>query len=184
MISSIIKEKIESKLGQPVRYSKDCETLARDITCTTGHSVSGSTIKRLLGFVKGVQEPRMYTMDVIAEYLGYRSFDDLIREFDNTSHSEFHTIDELSVSSIALNQKIKFTYEPNREVIVRYNGNSTFDVINVQNSKLELGDKIKMSQIVLEHPLFIKDVIRKDKSLGQYIAGKISGITSIEKIKD
>ena len=184
MISSIIKEKIEKELGQVIRYSKDCEVLARDISCKTGHTVSGSTIKRLMGFVKGIQEPRMYTMDVIADYLGYPSYEELIREFDNNSYSEFHTIEELSINNIDPNQQIKFTYKPNREVTIKYLNDSTFEVMESLNSKLQEMDLIKFNQIVLSYPLFIKDVIRKDKSLGQYIAGKISGITSIEKLKE
>lgn len=184
MISSVIKEKIEEQFGQTIRYSKDCEVLARDISCKTGHTVSGSTIKRLMGFVKGVQEPRMYTMDVIADYLGHPSFEDLIKEFDNTTYSEFSRIEELSINEMKKNQQIKFTYKPDREVIVKYLNNSTFEVMQSLNSKLQQEDLIKFNQIVLSYPLFIKDVIRKDKSMGQYIAGKISGITSIEKLKD
>ena len=100
MISSIIKERIEARFGQIIRYSKDCESLAVDISANTKHTISGSTIKRLMGFVKGVQEPRMYTMDAIAEYLGYSSFDEFIKEFDTSTCSEFNQIENLSVENI------------------------------------------------------------------------------------
>jgi len=184
MISSVIKEKIEVRFGQAVRYSKDCEALALDISGNTSHTVSGSTIKRLLGFVKGIQEPRLYTLDAIAEYLGYSSFDDLIKEFDNSTYSEFLKIEDLSTQDLVENELIKFTYQPNREITVKYLTDNTFEIVDVLNSKLEQGDYILFNQIVLSHPLFIKDVIRKKTSLGQYVAGKISGITSIEKIKE
>lgn len=184
MISSVIKEKLEVRFGQAVRYSKDCEALAIDISSNTKHTVSGSTIKRLMGFVKGVQEPRMYTMDAVAEYLGYPSFEDLIKEFDTSSYSEFNEIKNLSIEDIQSNQRIRFTYQPNREITVKYLKDSTFEIIEVLNSKLQQGDLIKFNQIVLSHPLFIKDVIRKHTNMGQYIAGKISGITSIEKLKE
>lgn len=183
MISKVIKNKIESRFGQSVRYSKDCEALAIDISSKTSHTVSGSTIKRLMGFVKGVQEPRLYTLDAIAEYLDYHSFDELIREFDTSSYSDFNEIESLVPADIHPNEHIKFTYQPNREIKVKYLKENSFEIIEVVNSKLQEGDVINFNQIVLSHPLFIKDVIRKQNSLGQYIAGKISGITSIEKIK-
>jgi hypothetical protein len=182
MISSVIKDKIEVRFGQSVRYSKDCEALAVDISENTKHTVSGSTIKRLMGFVKGVQEPRMYTMDAIAEYLGHPSFEDLIKEFDTSSYSEFNKIENLTIDDININQLIKFTYQPNREITVKHIKDSTFEITEVLNSKLQLGDIIVFKQIVVSHPLFIKEVIRKQKNLGQYVAGKISGITSIEKL--
>jgi hypothetical protein len=183
MISSVIKEKIETRFGQAVRYSKDCESLAADISLNTHHTVSGSTIKRLMGFVKGIQEPRMYTMDAIAEYLGHPSYEDLIREFDTSAHSEFNAIENLSVKDIQKNQCIKFTYLPNREITVRYLQDNNFEILDVQNSKLEQGDLIKFNEIVISYPLFIKEVIRKEINMGQYIAGKISGITSIQFLK-
>ena len=183
MISSLIKEKIEVRFGQAIRYSKDCEALAGDISCNTGYTVSGSTIKRLMGFVKGIQEPRLYTLDAIAEYLGYPAFEDLIKEFDTSSYSDFVEIESLGLTDIKANEHIKFTYQPNREITVKYLKENSFEIIEVVNSKLQEGDIINFNQIVLSHPLFIKDVIRKQNSLGQYIAGKISGITSIEKIK-
>jgi hypothetical protein len=183
MISSVIKDKLEVRFGQSVRYSKDCEALAADISCNTSHTVSGSTIKRLLGFVKGIQEPRLYTLDAIAEYLGHPSFDDLIKEFDNSTFSSFNVIENLSVKDIECNQLVKFTYKPNREITVKYLKGTTFEIVDAINSKLQKGDFISFNQIVLSHPLFIQEVIRKQNNLGQYVAGKISGITSIEKIK-
>lgn len=183
MISSLIKDKIEVRFGQSIRYSKDCEALAGDISHNTGYTVSGSTIKRLMGFVKGIQEPRLYTLDAIAEYLGYPSFEDLIKEFDTSSYSDFVEIESLGLADMKANEHIKFTYQPNREITVKYLKENSFEIIEVVNSKLQEGDIINFNQIVLSHPLFIKDVIRKQNSLGQYIAGKISGITSIEKIK-
>lgn len=183
MISKVIKDKIEAKFGQSVRYSKDCEALAIDISSNTSHTVSGTTIKRLMGFVKGIQEPRLYTLDALAEYLGYPSFEDLIKEFDTSAYSDFVEIESLGIADIQPNEHIKFTYQPNREITVKYLAENAFEIIEVQNSKLQRGDIINFNQIVLAHPLFIKEVVRKQHSLGQYIAGKISGITSIEKLK-
>jgi hypothetical protein len=184
MLSKIIKEKIELKFGQTIRYAKDCEVLANDIYKHTNQNISGSTIKRLFGLIKGIQEPRLYTMDLIANYLGYSTYEELINEFDTNTdnHSAFESLGELSSINLAIGTSIKFGYEPCRELIIQYRGDSVFQVLSSQNSKLKKHDIIRLSQIVLHYPLFISEVIRENKSLGQYTAGKISGITFIEEL--
>lgn len=184
MLSKIIKEKIEEKFGQSVRYAKDCEVLANDIYKHTNQNISGSTIKRLFGLIKGIQEPRLYTMDLVANYLGYSTYDELINEFNiqTDNSSAFESIGELSVTTIEIGTCIKFGYEPFRELTIQYQGNSLFQVLSSQNSKLKKHDVIRLNQMVLHYPLFITEVFRENRMLGKYIAGKISGITFIEEL--
>lgn len=183
MISTVIKKKIESQFGQPIRYSKDCDALAAEISRVTNHMLSGSTLKRLMGFVKGINNPRMYTMDVISEYLGYDSFDDLIQEFNTNPSSEQNIINELTVDDISVEDTIKFEYDPDIKITLKYINHSTFEVLESLNPNLQVNDIIQFEHIVKSYPLFIKDVVRNKKHLGKYIAGKVSGITSIKVIK-
>jgi hypothetical protein len=67
MLSEIIKQKIEERFGKAVRYPKDCEALASIISSVCNERVSASTLKRLYGFVKGVEQPRQFTLDLIAD---------------------------------------------------------------------------------------------------------------------
>ena len=82
MLSKIIKEKIHHRFGNEVRYPKDCEALAQHISNQCKTRISGSTLRRLYGFVKGIREPRLYTLDIIAEYLGYKSWEQLLGSFE------------------------------------------------------------------------------------------------------
>ena len=67
MLSEIIKQKIEERFGKAVRYPKDCEALALVISQDCNERVSASTVKRLYGFVSGVEQPRRFTLDLIAQ---------------------------------------------------------------------------------------------------------------------
>jgi len=59
------------KYGE-LRYSKDYIGLASDIKQTTNRGISHATLHR---FVKGNTIPNLYTLDVIAQYLGFENWD-------------------------------------------------------------------------------------------------------------
>ncbi len=64
-----LRNKIEHRFGQPIRYSKDCELLAKHISHVTRDSISLSTIKRIFGLTKTTTRPSHETMAVIGKYL-------------------------------------------------------------------------------------------------------------------
>jgi len=183
MLSKITFKEIEKRFGKEVRYPTDCEALAGHISMETKQRVSASTLKRIMGFIKGTKEPRLYTLDVIALYLGFDNWDKYLDKFSKIENSEFINLEQLDISSFCLNDKIEFTYEPNRKVIIQYKGDFTFEVTESLNSKLQKSDKLKILHIVKYYPLIINSVIRKGLDMGQFKAGKISGITNINVIK-
>lgn len=75
-----IRQKIEARFGRPVSYSKDCEALSRSIAKTCGERISVTTLKRLFGFAKGVEKPRLFTLDVLASYAGAKDWSALLSE--------------------------------------------------------------------------------------------------------
>lgn len=79
-LSNIIRSKIEARFGKPIRYSKDCEALARSIEKNGHGRISVTTLKRMLGFAKDIEKPRLYTLDVLAAYIGYTDWSSLIAE--------------------------------------------------------------------------------------------------------
>lgn len=182
MVSKHIKAEIERKLGREIRYPLDCEALAIDITSQCGERVSASTLKRFFGFVQGT-EPRMYTLDVIAKYIGYRNWDEYLDTLtDKTESSEFIQIQELAISNLSIGDRYAFSYEPSRRVTFEYIGTSSCKIIDSINSKLKTDDIISMTTITLEYPLLISSVVRNGRNLGALTVGKVSGITDILKI--
>jgi hypothetical protein len=179
MLSKVIRERIEKQFGQEIRYSKDCEVLATAISSKTNKRISASTLKRLFGLAKGIDEPRLYTMDVIAMYLDFKNFDELHAALIENIHSDFEIIDELKTESLKLDDKVTLHYEPNRKLTMKYLGNKEMELIESVNSKLKINDKLIIPHIVRNYPLLISEVIRQNKNLGPYTAAKISGVTSI-----
>lgn len=182
MSFKIIKDKIEDKFGAEIRYAKDCDVLAEIISNETKQPISGSTLKRFFGIIPGVNEPRLYTLDLISKYIGYKNYDDFADHIQKNQASKFETCKEININNLKAREKIKFEYEPERLVIAEYESNSQFRIIESVNSKLQVNDVVKFNQIVLNYPLFINEVIRENKNLGGFTAGTISGITSLEKM--
>lgn len=167
---------LKQKSGHDLRLSADCEYLALDIESVTGEHIGVNTLKRLLGFIDDEREPRISTLDIIARYLGFSSWDEL-RIYDDKSNSSFEsTSDEIRVSDLTTGQKIQISYRPDRQLIIEYQGNNTFLILSSKNGKLQDGDQITITHIVSGYPLLVSEVIRNGKSLGSFTAGKAQGI--------
>ncbi|MDH6307395.1 hypothetical protein M2451_000544 [Dysgonomonas sp. PFB1-18] len=179
MLSPVIKKLLENKLGKDIRYSSDIEHLSFDIEKHTNQRIGVNTIKRLLGLIEGIKEPRLYTLDTIARYLDFKNWDEMLDSLDERGNSDFSTIEEIDIQALKTGDKIRFTYSPDRVVSIEYIGNNRFIVIGSENSKLLLNDTIEVNHFVLNYPLIITNVIRNDVSMGKFTAGKISGITSL-----
>lgn len=182
MLSEIIKKRIEEKSGIKVLYSRDCDILANKISSESNCRISASTLRRLFGFVKGTQEARVYTLDVISNYLGYSTWEDLIKPFDPNENISSNSIIELKSNKLKLGEQYEYKFKPNAEVIIEFIGKSRFKVISSKRSQLKNGDIFTASVLTLHHPLFILNVERNGESIDKIIEAKVSGLTAIEKL--
>ena len=62
---------------------------------------------------------------------------------------------------------------------MQYLGKQHYRVVESLNSKLQVGDEIEILNFVLHHPLLVLNVWRNGESLGQFTAGRVSGLSSI-----
>ena len=181
MLSKLIKQKIEERLGQAVRYPKDCDRLADHITEVCQATLSASTLRRLMGFVNGMNEPRLYTLDVIAEYLGYKGWDELLASFEPAGGEPEPVIDKLKPEQIKAGQTIQLTYEPGRIVEIRKVGGQ-LQVVSSNEKRVQVNDEVKFRLLELHYPLTFTHHFRGGSSLGKLQLATVSGITSIKRV--
>ena len=174
--SPFIIDLLQEKLGHEIRLSCDCDLLTLDIESMTGEHIGVNTMKRLLGFIADERTPRISTLNIIARYLGYADWESLRLEDAAHSNSVFDNRDELLACSMARGQKLLITYSPNRKLVIEYEGDNHFRVIESENSKLCQDDLLTLTHIVRHYPLLVSDEIREGKSLGAFTAGKAQGI--------
>ncbi|MDH6304836.1 hypothetical protein M2459_001574 [Parabacteroides sp. PF5-5] len=186
MLSPYIVNLLENKYGKKIRYPSDCENISREIADTLKESVSSNTLKRLLGFIKdGVQTPRLSTLDIIANYIGFDDWDVLLQYISEPIMSSAYVRRNEMIRSRTLKkgEKVRFEYSPERVVVVEHQEELVFTVVGSINSKLQIGDIVEVEIFLMNRPLYIYNVMRNNENIGDFIAGKISGITAMTVIK-
>ena len=183
MLSKMTIAHIEKRYGKPIRYPYDCMELSLAIETKVGQPISVNTVKRLLGFITEAREPRLYTLDLIAKYLDFENWDVYLESIKNVNISEFKLFGGIFSFNLKLNDQIEFHYFPDREVIIQYRGKKDrFQVVKAENCQLQVGDEISIYKFLLNHPVFVGEVIRNGDDLGSYIAGKEGGLSFLKKI--
>jgi len=181
MLTPVIRKLIEDKYGEQIRYPVDCDALQHHIFTVCRSRISASTLKRLFGFDKAT-EPRLQTLDVLASYVGYFSWDKLIDNLCVNACNESETLNELQPSSLKVEDEVELRHKPSSIILIKYTGNDSFIVKMAVNNKLQHGDELTVGRIIQSYPLIIKDVVRNGFSLGHQIVGRCSGITHIKLV--
>lgn len=177
-----IVQLLKEKAGNDLRQPSDCEFLSLDIESKMGIRIGATTLKRLVGFANDEREPHASTLDAIARYLGYAHWEEL-SQIEDKGNSDFDVSDE-EVRSADLQHGacVEITYLPDRKVTMQYMGNQHYRITENQNSKLQVDDEVEIQNFVLHHPLLVLNVWRGGESLGQFTAGRVSGLSSIKLI--
>jgi hypothetical protein len=95
MIPESIRILIENRFGKKIVYSKDCEALSFSIKKVCYENLSPTTLKRLFGFAKSIDQPRTYTFDVLANYIGCIDWSTLLAKMEQAesfSEERIHLI--------------------------------------------------------------------------------------------
>lgn len=175
-IVQLLKSKSENELRQP----SDCDFLSLDIESKTGVRIGATTLKRLVGFAQDERTPHASTLDAIARYLGYAHWDELMKVEDK-GNSDFDVSDEeIRSANLQSGEGIEITYLPDRKVSMKYLGNNRYKIVESENSKLKINDEVEILNFVLHHPLLVLNVWRSGELLGQFTAGRVSGLSSIK----
>lgn len=182
MLPPSIIQKILAKYGKEKVYSADCASLADKI------GIGETTVKRMLGLVGETspernRTPHVSTMDILAKWLGYENYKALLREIgENDYSSDFTFMESIDVKDLAIGTQIQIKWEPSRIIVITYSGDDTFIINEAKNSKLQKGDKIKLTHLVLGQEFLVMGVWRGERLLGPYRGAKDGGLTSIEII--
>ena len=175
-------ELLKRKSANDLRLPADCELLSLDIQGKTGVRIGATTLKRLLGFAQDERTPHASTLDAIARYLGYAHWEELAK-IEDQGNSDFNSSDdEVRSADLQVGKVVEIAYLPDRVVTLRYLGNNRYKVEQSQNSKLQADDEVEILNFVLHHPLLVVQVWRNGESLGQFTAGRVSGLSSIKVV--
>ncbi len=175
-----LKECIENVFGYKVRTPRDFDALATTIFNNTRQMISATTIKRLWGYLveKEEQNPRLNTLNILAQYVGYPDYETFCKLYSEESGSESAFLHNNSLLSRSLfkGDRLRLMWNPGRCVTIQYIGLNQFKVIESINSKLSKNDIFICERIVENSPLLLSNLIHDEGEPVNYICGKKGGV--------
>lgn len=176
-----LKSLIEQKYGKVLGTTTDFEAFSWHLKKMTDKNISASTLKRLYGYVHDDHKPRMITLDTLAQYLGYENFKEFTQWLKTSTkyNSSFFMAQQLISSDLQEGMEVAIGWSPNRLLKLRYLGNSTYEVLTSENSKLQAGDKFVTGCFIKEQPLYLPFIDRDGEHTPSFVAGRNGGLSLI-----
>ena len=182
MLNKIYIKLLSEKCGKDITHPSGVDFLRNDIEAVTGEALSLNTLKRLIGLLPYESLPRRTTLDILAKYLGYSSWE-LFEEGIHGRISDFNTPSGfIDMAGLEKGQTVVITWNPERQIRIIHQGKGRYIVEDSINSKLSKNDILYLSQVAKGFPFMVKEVVREGKSLGNYTAAQLEGVTFITLI--
>lgn len=166
----------EKVAGKSMQAPRDFIFLSEQVKDFTGENISVSTLKRIWGYTHCDNNFSLHSLDLLSRMVGYNSWDSFLKDKSDIPTSQFFVNQKLKSDSLEAGEKLKLTWQPDRVVLIEYQGNNKFKVLESQNSKLLEGDLFHCEQFMECEPLIMTHLIRKGMTPCDYICGKQGGI--------
>jgi hypothetical protein len=178
MIPEFLKNRIEIKFGRAIKYPKDCVALAFEINKICNEKISQTTLLRFFGLINEPCNPRLHTLDVIAQYAGFECWRDVISE-DYLSRARPKN-KRIKIGSIAVEASVKVEFGES-SVQLKYLGDCLFLVIDSIKCSLDPDDIVKVLRLEYGWPFVCERVERSGKNLGPFVSINDDVIIGIEE---
>lgn len=176
---------VEDKYAKGLRTTTDFEEFSLHLKWKLEEPISVSTLKRLWGYVNDVHKPRIRTLDLLSQYIGYESFKDYCSYLKKSSlhNSSFFSTIKLTTGDLRPGFEVEIGWSPNRYLRLLYHGNALFEVLEAKESKLRKGDRFETSAFLLGQPLSLPYVMRENTKTSPFIGGRNGGLTFLKCLK-
>lgn len=137
----ILRRLVCEAAGCEARTPGDFYTLTAFVEGRTREPIGLTTVKRFWQYGGMSSVPRRGTLNLLARSIGYRNYDDFCEHHgDNTPSSDPVLGQGVKVADLLPGEYLQLRWNPGREVVVEYLGNSTFRVVMSEGSKLRADD--------------------------------------------
>lgn len=148
ILSNIVIDDLKDKSGLLFDQAKDFDMLAKLILDVTQRSIGVTTLKRLMGYIDDDHRTNSYTLNTIALYLGFSTWDDylLARSVDSIWGFQDSAvyIHELELDSEVL---VKYMDRTVKFKVVEHKEKKALMVIEAVNSSLQPNDLLYIHKI-------------------------------------
>ena len=133
-----LRLRIEASIKRKIQTPADFDFLRGIIWERTHEQISTSTLKRLWGYVDGVDTARNSTLNVLSKSLGYNNWDDFVNKLklENQTNSDLVLSKSVASCDLSIGDTLSIAWQPNRVCQLSYLGNNTFKIIKAKTRKL------------------------------------------------
>lgn len=175
-LTPVVIKRLGIRAGVDVTTPAGATVLAHDIEAKTRERLAPNTIKRLVGILPYDGIPRKTTLNIIARYIGFKSWDKLMSMMPEGMSLFGDAYPYINLRELPPDIMIHFKWEPDRLIVLRHVKWFSCEVVEVKNSKLEVGDILEVMQLGNGFPFYVRKVMRGDENLGTYSAAIENGI--------
>ena len=86
------------------------------------------------------------------------------------------SIEKITTEGLRRGQRLIITWRPDRKIVVRLLGNSQFEIIEAENTKLSVGDTFRCHLMIQHEPLYLDEVVHQGQPAMVYVAGQKDGV--------
>lgn len=168
VFNSQITDLLKKKVGLDFDKAKDFDILCADIADKTNRTIGITTLKRLIGYISDSRKANPYTLNTIAIYLGYKSWEELCGSLRIDSDWNFDD-PRIFVEDLEIGTRLAIYYLDRyiQLSVQLHNTKKVFSVEKVINSSLKTGDILYIDYLCIGEIIEAKQVIR-GTSLGNY----------------
>lgn len=176
-----LKTYVEQKFGRKPHSTNDFDELTLAINRKVEDGISASTLKRIWGYVADKRKMRHYTLNTLAQYIGYSDFDTFVNYLKTSTkyNSSFFNAMQIHSNELKAGQHLQIGWSPNRLLTLEYLGDSEYEVQEAENSKLMKGDRFVTGCFIMEQPLYLPFIERNGEHTTPFVAGRNGGLTVI-----
>lgn len=179
MKQNLLKQETERMMGHQLKEARDFEQLSHLLLSHTRERLSPTTLKRFWGYLKNEKvQTRPHTFDVLARFVGYKNYEDFCAHANllDEVQSGIKAEEKISTENMRRGQRLIITWRPDRRIIVKHMGNSYFEVIEAERTKLSAGDTFRCHLMIQHEPLYLDEVVHMGQPPMVYVAGQKDGV--------
>ncbi len=163
--------------GRSIRTPQDFNFLRLRIYEKTREIIGVSTLQRIFGYIHQNVQPSRTTLNILSHYVGYKNYEHFCKSSeDASSQSNVVLHDALHAETLRVGARLKLTWNPKRTCVVRHLGDNRFEVEEVENTKLSVGDTFSAMLFICHEPLYLTNLVHDGASPVSYVVGSKDGI--------
>lgn len=173
-----LRKKIEESVGRVMHTPADFDFLSGAIWERIREYISPTTLKRTWGYLDGVKNIRFSTLETLARFAGFKSWDNYLaeRRFVQEQNSAVVSEGVIEAARLAEGDVVEVEWKPDRRVRLRHLGGCRFEVVESVNSHLDVGDTASVMLFVLGEPLLLSGLSHRGKTGLTYLCGGKGGL--------